>query len=227
MADKPDHSGHRQRLRDRFLTGGPDALADYEMLELVLFLARARGDVKPLAKRLIEHFGSYAAAISADPVDLRQVDGVGDSTIAVLKTVQEAAVRLAREQVMNRPVLGSWRAVLDYCRARLAHEKVERFRTLYLDNKNRLIADEEHNRGTVNQTMLYPRELVKRALDLGASNLILVHNHPTGDPTPSEDDIETTRLVIEAAKPLGIAIHDHLVIGKHGHSSLRSLGLMG
>ena len=221
-----DHLGHRQRLRQRLLKGGSEALADYELLELVLFLAQPRRDVKPLAKALIRRFGSYAEAISAEPTALAEVTGMGESAIAALKSVQAAARRLAREQVMARPVLSSWQAVLDYCRAELAFEATERFQILFLNAKNVLIADERQQRGTVDHTPVYPREVVKRALELGAAAIIMVHNHPSGDPQPSRADIEMTRLVKEAGEKLGIALHDHVVVARGGHASFKSLGLL-
>lgn len=228
--DQPDrkggHAGHRARLRTRFLEGGADALADYELLELVLFLAQPRLDTKPLAKALIARFGSFAAAIAAEPVALKDVEGVGEATVAALKTVQAAAVRLAREEATGRQALSSWDKVLTYCRTALAHETTERFHVLFLDSRNALIRAEAQGRGTIDHTPVYPREVVKRALELGAAAIILVHNHPSGDPTPSQADTEMTREVASAAKALGIALHDHIVVGRKGHTSFRSLGLL-
>lgn len=225
-AEPPTHVGHRQRLRDRFLTGGPDALPDYELLELVLFGANPRGDTKPLARALLKRFGGFAEAISA-PIDaLRALDGVGEVTIATLKAVEAAAVRLAREKVRDRPVIGSWTALIDYCRAAMAHQPTEQFRILFLDRQNALIGDEVQQRGTVDHTPVYPREVVRRALELHASALILVHNHPSGDPTPSKADIEMTREISRAAAALGLTIHDHVIIGTAGHASFKSLGLL-
>lgn len=223
---KPSYLGHRQRLRERFLKGGPDALADYELLELVLFLANPRADVKPLAKALIARFGSFADAISAEPAALAEVAGVGETAVAALKTVQAAALRLARQQVMNRPVLSSWTQLLDYCRASMAFEATERFRILFLNRKNALIADEVQQKGTVDHTPVYPREVIKRALELGATAIIMVHNHPSGDPTPSQADIAMTREVKDAGQKLGIALHDHVIIGRGGTASFKSLGLL-
>lgn len=220
------HEGHRQRLRRRFLAAGADALADYELLEMLLFLAKPRGDVKPLAKRLLARFGSFAEAISADPVELAKLDGMGDASVAALKTAKAAADRLLGEPLMKRPVLSGWKQLLDYCHAAMAHEPVEVVRVLYLDKKNRLIQDELQGRGTVDHTPLYPREVVKRALDLGASALIIVHNHPTGDPTPSQTDISVTHQLKEAAAALGIILHDHLIVARHGHVSFRAKGLV-
>ncbi|MBM3542089.1 MAG: JAB domain-containing protein [Alphaproteobacteria bacterium] len=224
--DTPHHVGHRARLRQRFLEGGPDALPDYELLELILFLAHPRIDVKPLAKALLKRFDSFAGAIGADPKALTEVKGVGETTIAALKTVQAAAVRLAREEAAERPVISSWDRLLAYCRTLLAQETTERVHVIYLDTKNALIRAEAQGRGTIDHTPLYPREVVKRALELGAAALILVHNHPSGDPTPSRADIQMTREVAAAGKALGIAVHDHLIIGKRGHASFRSLGLL-
>ncbi len=225
-ADAPHYLGHRTRLRERLLAGDADALPDYELLELVLFGANARGDVKPLAKKLLARFGSFSAVLTADPAQLAAVDGVGPVAIATLKTIQAAARRLAREQARSAPVLAGWQAVLDYCRIAMAHEPIEQVRLLFLDRKNHLIGDEVVQRGTIDHTPLYPREVVKRALEVGASALILVHNHPTGDPTPSKADIDMTRTLARAAEGVGISLHDHLVIGRQGHSSFKALGLL-
>ena len=218
--------GHRARLRERFAQGGAQAMPDYELLELVLFAAVPRRDTKPLAKALIARFGSFAEVIAAKPERLREVTGVGEAVIAQLKIVEAAATRLARGQVMNRPALSSWNALLDYCMAAMARSAAEEFRVLFLDRKNILIADEVQTRGTIDHTPVYPREIVKRALAHGASAIILVHNHPSGDPTPSRADIEMTRDIQAAAKALAIAVHDHLVIGRAGHASFKSLGLL-
>ncbi len=226
MSTKPHYLGHRQRLKDRFMRDAGASLPDYEMLELVLFLAKPRAEVKPLAKALITRFGSFADVISADAKELVAVKGVGENTAVALKTIRAAAIRLAREQVMNQPVISSWQKLLDYCRASLAFAKTEEFRVLFLDRKNVLIADEMQQTGTVDHTPVYPREVVKRALDLGASAIIMVHNHPSGDPTPSKGDIEMTKEVREACEKLGISLHDHLIIGKSGHASFKSLGLL-
>ena len=223
---RPHYAGHRARLRERFLKSGGEALADYELLELLLFQALPRGDTKPLAKELIAHFGSYAEVLSADGDALREVDGVGDAVVAALKTVRAAALRLMRDELMDKPVLGSWQALLDYCRAAMAREKTEQFRLLYLNRKNALIADEVQQRGTVDQTAVYPREVVKRALELGATAIIMVHNHPSGDPTPSRGDIDMTNRVREACGKLDIVLHDHIVIARGGASSFKSLGLL-
>jgi DNA repair protein RadC len=224
--DKPHHLGHRQRLRDRFLNGGAASMPDYEVLEMVLFLALPRGDTKPLAKSLLDTFGTLADVLSAPPERLREVKGVGDSIVATLKTVREAGVRLTRAQALNRPILSSWTAVLDYCHAAMAFEKKEQFRVLYLDRKNNLIADEVQQQGTIDHTPVYPREVAKRALALDATAVILVHNHPSGDPHPSRADIEMTKQVVAAAGAVGIVVHDHLVIGRGSHASFKSMGLL-
>ena len=224
--DTPHYHGHRERLRRRLLDRGAASLADHEVLEFLLFGARARGDTKPLAKALIARFGNLAGVLSASPQELATVSGVGDAAIAILKIVPEAARRLALEEILERPILGSWSQVLTYCRIVMGREKIEQFRLLFLDAKNRLIADEVQQRGTLDHTPVYPREVVKRALELDASALIMVHNHPSGDPTPSKADIEITRLVQAAAAELGITVHDHIVIGRTGHNSFKSLGLL-
>lgn len=226
MSDKPHYLGHRKRLRQRFLKGGADSLADYELLELVLFQAIPRGDVKLLAKRLLKRFGSFSAVASAEPRELLAFEGAGESAVVALKAIRAAAVRLAREEAMARPVIGSWDRLLDYCRSAMAHSSVETFRLLFLDRKNRLIADEVQHSGTVDHTPVYPREVVKRALELGATAVIMVHNHPSGDPKPSQDDIQMTREVKEAAEKLGITLYDHLIIARGGHTSFKSAGLL-
>jgi DNA repair protein RadC len=218
------HTGHRERLRARFRNG--DALPDYELLELTLFAALPRKDTKPLAKALLARFGSYAEVIAASPARLREIPGVGEAVVNLLKIVEAAAARLAQSRVIGRPALSSWSALLDYCMAAMARGEAEEFRVLFLDRKNVLIADEVQARGTVDHTPVYPREIVKRALELSASAIILVHNHPSGDPTPSKADIAMTREIAQAAKALKIAIHDHLVIGRGGHTSFKSLGLL-
>src|ERR1700743_3098989 len=227
MADEENaNAGHRERLRERFLKGGADPMPDYELLELTLFAAIPRRDVKPLAKALIARFGSFADVIAARRERLLEVEGVGDAVVNQLKIVEAAAQRLARSKVMGRPALSSWSALLDYCMAAMARSPTEEFRVLFLDRKNVLIADEVQARGTVDHTPVYPREIIKRALEHSASAIILVHNHPSGDPTPSRADIEMTREIAAAAKALKIAIHDHLVIGRSGHASFKSLGLL-
>src|SRR4051812_18586160 len=226
-SEKPsDAAGHRERLRARFLKGGAEALPDYELLEMTLFAAIPRRDTKPLAKALLKRFGSFAEVVAAPRARLMEVQGVGDAIANHLKIVEAAAQRLAKTKVMGRPALSSWPALLDYCTAAMARSEKEEFRVLFLDRKNNLIADEVQHRGTVDHTPVYPREIVKRALELSSSAIILVHNHPSGDPTPSKADILMTREVVAAAKALSIAVHDHLVIGRGGHASFKSLGLL-
>jgi DNA repair protein RadC len=224
--DKPDYLGHRERLRSRFLKRGADAVGDYELLELLLFNARPRGDVKPLAKALLRRFGDIAGVISASPDELAQVSGLGKSSIATLKAVQAAALKLIIAPLSKRPVLASWQHLLDYYRASMAYLKVEQLRLIYLDRQNKLIADEVLQQGTVDHTPVYPREVVKRALDLGAAAIIMVHNHPGGDSRPSEADIAMTGQVAAAVSAIGIQLHDHVIIGRNGHSSFKSLGLL-
>lgn len=223
----PGHLGHRARMRQRLLGTGADGLLDHELIELLLFQALPRRDTRSIAHDLCHRFGSFAAAISAPPGELAQVDGLGEAGIAALKTVQAAAVRLTRAEVERQPqVLNAWDRLLDYLHAALARERVEQFRVLFLDTRNRLIADEVLARGTVNHTPVYPREVVRRALDLGATALILVHNHPSGDPTPSRADLDMTAEVKAAAALFGLTIHDHLIIGNGKHISLRREGLL-
>jgi DNA repair protein RadC len=227
----PHYLGHRSRLQERLLNGGAEALPDYEILEMLLAASNPRGDTKPLAKRLIDHFGgSLAAVLSADPAKLRSVSvegrRVGVAGAAMLKAVREAALRLSRAELASGEVIGSWDKLIDYCKANIAHGTVEEFHLLFLNRKNELIKHERQQRGTIDHTPVYPREVVKRALELDASALILVHNHPSGDPTPSKADIAVTRDIINAAKPLGVTVHDHLIIGRGGHTSLRDLGLL-
>lgn len=217
---------HRARLRERFMQGGAAAMPDYELLELVLFRAIPRQDVKPLARRLIERFGDFNRVLSASSARLTEIEGVGPAVVTELKIVEAAAQRLARARIMHRPALSGWAAVLDYCHTTMAHREIEQFRVLYLDRKNVLIADEEQARGTVDHVPVYPREIVRRALELNASALILVHNHPSGDPTPSESDITMTARIAQAADSMGITIHDHLIIGRSRELSFRSEGLL-
>jgi DNA repair protein RadC len=227
LAEAPPHfHGHRERLRSRFMEAGSEALADYEMLELVLFRAVPRRDVKPLAKDLLARFGSFAEVISAPPARLAEVDGLSEAAITEFKVVQAAAHRFAKGQVHKRPVLSSWSAVLDYVRAAQAFAEKEQFRILFLDKRNQLIADEVQQEGTVDHTPVYPREVVKRALELSSTAIILVHNHPSGDPTPSHADIEMTKEVAKVAKTLGIQLYDHVIVGKDGHASLKGLKLI-
>ena len=221
------HSGHRDRLRDRFLAGGSEALPDYELLELLLFMAIPRRDTKQDAKELLKEFGgSFADLIASTPERLREIPGLSENSIVALKAVEAAAQRLARAKVLGRPAISSWDALLDYCAALMARKTTEEFRVLFLDRKNMLIADEAQAQGTVDHAPVYPREVVKRALELGASALILVHNHPSGDPTPSRSDIAMTREIAAAAKALRIEVHDHLVIGRGNHASFKALGLL-
>ncbi len=225
-ARQSDHAGHRQRLRGRFLAGGGETMPDYELLEMALFAAIPRGDVKPLAKRLLKRFGGFADVIAAPPETLAEVDGLGEASIAALKVIETAAQRLGREAVMNRPVLSNWERLIEYCRMRLGRAECEHFRVLFLNHKNMLIADEEQQRGTVDHTPVYPREVVKRALQFGASAIIMLHNHPSGDPEPSRGDIEMTHEIRETAERLGIQLHDHVIISRTGHRSFKSMGLL-
>jgi DNA repair protein RadC len=225
-AAPPHYIGHRARLRERFVNGGTEALPDYEMLELVLFAAIRQGDVKPLAKNLLARFGSFADVIAAPRERLLEVKGVGDAIVVQLKIVEAAALRLARTRLIGKPALSSWQALMDYVTAAMARSSEEEFRVLFLDRKNALIADEVQGQGTVDHTPVYPREIVKRALELAASAVILVHNHPSGDPTPSKADIEMTREVANAARALRIAVHDHIVVARGGVLSFKSLGLL-
>ena len=217
---------HRKRLRTRFMEGGAAAMPDYELLELVLFRAIPRQDVKPLARLLLDTFGDFNRVVSAPASRLAAVPGAGDAVVQELKIIEAAAHRMARSKVMNKQVISSWDALLDYCHTSMAHGETEQFRVLYLDRKNTLIADEQQARGTVDHVPVYPREVVKRALELNASSLILVHNHPSGDPTPSEADISMTRQVQDAATALGLSLHDHLIIGKSRELSFRSAGYL-
>ncbi|KAJ57298.1 hypothetical protein ACMU_02020 [Actibacterium mucosum KCTC 23349] len=217
---------HRKRLRSRFMEGGAGAMPDYELLELVLFRAIPRQDVKPLARRLLDHFGDFNRVLSAPIARLQDVDGVGPSVVQELKIVEAAAHRLARARVIDRHVLSGWDAVLDYCHTTMAHRETEQFRVLFLDRKNVLIADEEQARGTVDHVPVYPREVVKRALELNASALILVHNHPSGDPTPSDADIAMTAQIETAAAALNLTLHDHIIVGKSRELSFRSAGYL-
>ncbi len=219
-------AGHRERLRDRFRKAGLDGVQDYELLELLLFRAIPRRDVKPLAKTLIATFGSFAEVLGAAPERLADVKGMSQNIITDLKIVHATAIKLGQERIMNRPIISSWQDLITYCRTAMAEEKTELFRILFLDRKNILMADEVQQRGTVDHTPVYPREVVKRSLELGASAIILVHNHPSGDPTPSAADIEMTCRIKDAAKPLGITIHDHLIIGKSKNSSFKQMGLL-
>lgn len=226
LSEAPHFHGHRDRLRARFREAGAQALADYELLELILFRAIPRRDVKPLAKALVERFGSFAEVITAPARLLAEVPGVKDAIITELKLAEAAAQRLAKGQVKRRPALSSWSAVLDYCRTAMAYADREQVRVLFLDKRNQLITDEVLQTGTVDHAPVYPREVVKRALELQASALIMVHNHPSGDPTPSAADIEMTRRVRDAAQPLGVILHDHVIVGRGRHTSMKSQGLI-
>lgn len=226
MSARDDQIGHRGRLRERFLADGGASMPDYEVLEAILFLAIPRQDTKALAKALIARFGSLAAVLAADPVDLYQVKGIKEASTVAIKACHQAGLRLARADLSERDVLSSWDKVIDYCRAHLAHGQRETFHMLFLDRKNGLIAAEEQSRGTVDQTSVYPREVIRRALELGASALIMVHNHPSGDPTASEADIAITRAVRTAGEAVGLALHDHVIIARGRHTSLRSEGLI-
>lgn len=229
-AKKPDvetgNEGHRDRLRGRFLKSGPGAFEDYELLELALFSAIPRRDVKPLAKQLLIRFGGIAGVLAADINDLQSVKGISASTAVFIKNMHALTTRLLLNDIKGKPVLSSWSTLIDYCTVAMAHEKQEHFRILFLNRKNQLIADEVKQTGTVDHVSVYPREVMKRALELGASAIILVHNHPSGDPTPSDGDIEMTHEIIRAARPLDITIHDHVIIGRQGHTSFKSMGLL-
>ena len=228
--DKPDPStetphyhGHRERLRERFYGAGPEALSDYELLELALFPALPRRDTKPLAKALLKRFGSFAEVIHAPVARLREVEGIGDASIHQIKLLAASAARVAKGEVKRSIALSSWNDVIDYIRTGMAFADKEQFRLLFLDKRNQLISDEVQQTGTVDHTPVYPREVIKRALELSATALILVHNHPSGDPTPSQADIQMTKAIIDIATPLGISVHDHIIVGKKGHASLKGM----
>lgn len=223
---QPHYHGHRDRLRERFVSSGASALQDYELLELILFRILPRRDTKPIAKAMLDRFGSFSEAIGAPPHLLEEIEGLGPTAITDLKVILAAAQRIGRDAIQNKPVLGSWSEVIDYCTAQMAYETKEQFRILFLDKKNRLIADEVQQVGTVDHTPVYPREVIRRTLELSATALILVHNHPSGDPAPSSADIQMTKQIADIAKPLGIALHDHIIIGRSGHSSLRGMKLI-
>ena len=226
MADAPDNSGHRARLRQRLFEGGPEALMDHELVEYLLALAIPRRDTKPLAKALLHEFGGIAGVLTADAEALARVPGMGETSVAALKAAHAAAIRLTQARIKEQPVLANWQAVLDYLRADMAHHKIERFRVLHLNARNMLIRDEVMSEGSIDEAAVHVREVIRRAIDLGAAAVILVHNHPSGDHSPSRADIEITRQVAEAGKRLGIAVHDHIVLGSEGHSSLRAMGLI-
>ena len=222
---KPHHTGHRDRLRERFLNA-PDALPDYELLELLLFMAIPRKDVKPIAKNLIDRFQNLNGVLNASLNDLQGVDGISHNSAVAIRAIRAAGLRLLKQNMMDRPVLNSWQRLIDYCEAAMANENKEHFRLLFLNKKNEIIADEVQQSGTVDHTPAYPREIMKRALELGATAIILVHNHPSGDSTPSDADIQMTRAIIAAARPFDIMIHDHLIISRNGTSSFKTLGLI-
>jgi DNA repair protein RadC len=224
--EKPHFHGHRERLRRRLLEAGPAALADYELIELILFNAIPQRDVKPLAKTLVEKFGSFAETIAAAPERLAEVPGVKERAIAEFKIVEAAAQRFAKGAMRKRLPMGSWSAVIDYCRTTMAFEARESFRILFLDKKNGLIADEVQGEGTVDHTPVYPREVIRRALELSATAIVLVHNHPSGDPTPSTQDVKMTRDIMAIAAPLGLTLHDHIIVGRDGHASLKGLRMI-
>jgi DNA repair protein RadC len=225
-AETPHYHGHRERLRERFYGAGPDALSDYELLEMALFPALPRRDTKPLAKALLKKFGSFAEVIHASETRLREVDGIGDASITQLKLMAAAASRVAKGEIRRSIALSSWNEVINYCRTGMAFADKEQFRILFLDKRNQLISDEVQQTGTVDHTPVYPREVIKRALELSATALILVHNHPSGDPTPSQADIQMTKAIVDIANPLGISVHDHIIVGKNGHTSLKGMRLM-
>jgi DNA repair protein RadC len=227
MADaEHEGTGHRARLRKRLFEGGPEALHDHELVEYLLALALPRRDTKSIAKRLIDRFGGYSALLTADPEAIARVGEISEGAVAAIKIAQASALRLLKEQVKDRPVLGSWQALLDYLRADMAHNPVERVRILFLNSKNMLIRDEPMSEGSVDEAAVYVREIVRRALDYNATAIILVHNHPSGDPQPSQQDIRLTRDIVEACRHLRITVHDHVIIGTSGHSSLRAMGLI-
>lgn len=223
---KPGYVDHRKRLRQRFLDGGPDALPDYELLELLLTMAIPRGDVKPAAKALMKRFGTFDGVVNASVDDLRTVKGMGEVSPVAIKVVRAAADRLLRSEVTGKPVLSSFESVIDYCRLAMGFEEREQFRVLFLDRKNNLLTDEVQQKGTVDHAPVYPREVARRSIELNATAVILVHNHPSGDPTPSRADIAMTKEIVAAAKAVGVTVHDHIVIVRDSHASLRALGLM-
>ncbi len=224
--EKPHYHGHRKRLRERFRAAGADALSDYELLEMVLFTAQPQGDMKPAAKLLLKKFGSFAEVMHAPETRLREVDGIGEASATQLKLIAAAATRIARGEIKRSVALSSWNDVIGYCRTSMAFAEKEQFRLLFLDKRNQLIADEVQQTGTVDHTPVYPREVIKRALELSATAIILVHNHPSGDPTPSQADIQMTKAIVDIATPLGIAVHDHIIVGRNGHASLKGMRLI-
>ncbi len=224
--EKPHYTGHRKRLRERFLNAGEDALADYEMLELILFPAKPMGDVKPLAKGLLAKFGSFGKVLLAAPTELLKVEGVNEAAVVALKVTKCAAEKLLKEEVAGKTVIKSWTQLLDYLRLHIGNNQNEAFHILFLNHKLELIADEQQQTGTINHTAVYPREVVKRALELGAASVILAHNHPSGDVTPSKTDIDVTKQIVNAARPLGIEVHDHLIISAKEHFSFKAKGII-
>lgn len=226
VKEKPHHTGHRKRLRERFLNHGPEALADYELLEMILFPAKPLGDVKPLAKDLLAAFGSFGQVLFAERGALLKVEGVNEAALVAIKTTKAAAERMLKEEVADRPVIKSWTQLLDYCRLHIGYNQNEEFHVLFLNHKLELMLDERQQKGTVDHTPVYPREVVKRALEIGASSMILVHNHPSGDVNPSKSDVDVTKQIIDAGRPLGIEVHDHLIIGTKKHFSFKSKGLI-
>lgn len=224
--DKPHYLGHRDRLKEKFKTKGESALADYELLELYLFRSIPRRDTKPIAKDLIAKFGNFAAVVSADYARLIEVKGVGDAVAKDIMLINAASLRMMQDDLSDKPILASWSAVVQYCQAAMAYNAVEEFRIIFLNKHNRIIIDEVQHTGTIDHTPVYPREVIKRALELAASAIILVHNHPSGDPTPSPGDINMTNKIIEAGKPIGVMVHDHLIISKEGYASFKMLGLI-
>lgn len=224
--ERPHYAGHRKRLRERFLQAGPQALADYELLEMILFPAKPIGDVKPMAKALLSAFGSFGKVLFAEVPELMKIEGVNEAAVVAIKTAKAASERLLREEIADRPLIKSWTQLIDYCRIHIGNQMHEEFHALFLNGKLELIADERQQKGTVNHTPVYPREIVKRALELGASSVILVHNHPSGDVNPSRADMDVTKQIVEAARPLGIEVHDHLIIGAKKHFSFKAKGLI-
>ena len=225
-AETPHYHGHRERLRERFHGAGPEALSDYELLEMALFPALPRRDTKPLAKALLKKFGSFAEVVHAPAARLREVEGIGEASVNQIKLLAAAAARVAKGEIKRSIALSSWNDVIDYIRTGMAFAEREQFRLLFLDKRNQLISDEVQQTGTVDHTPVYPREVIKRALELSATALILVHNHPSGDPTPSQADIQMTKAIVDIAAPLGISVHDHIIVGKHGHASLKGMRLI-
>lgn len=224
--ETPHYVGHRQRLKNRFIDKGAASLADYEILELLLFHVKIRGDVKPLAKELIRHFGSFAAVMAAEPSELMRVEGVGYNTMLLIKATQAASHLMQKQELIDKPILDSWEALIAYCHSVMAHEKVEQFRLVFLDGRNAVITDELQQRGTVNHTPVYVREVVKRVLEHEASAIIMIHNHPTGDPKPSREDIQMTMTIKQALEQIDVRLYDHIIVGKNGHSSMRTMGLL-